>query len=743
MLIAPLSLFSWLRHRHIIYWFLHQVNTSLVSLPGRLPELTSSANKPDQISQVDRIIFSNSVLNSTVLDFHLEGSAAATGIRGRLVSGHYPYKVTVRPMSLCQQAQVQPVQGSPGSAATDSAGATPNSPRSPSTPTWVPQSFSLQHAVNKINPNPPLSTVVEGRCTGPRGQDSVGDQVSMSQQGPVSQHASRRSSRSPTGDEQISPSSVRYNLASSHEVRPNQADIPRTNGDHRVQQIPPRTLDVHNILNPSEAQLSGPGGSADFRPSPRSLELAATISTPGATPGPFSATRSFFAGQTTSMSLPGTPIGPATPLAGSASERNSPTTSFPFPAINPRMKISPGPPRASSLSHARSPHELENRPLPSLPSASPAKRPYEVEGEGDVHSQTQGRSSMLPGSQIAAAAPSRSSSQPVMHSPRHPHLIPPIGNTPMRLPPQQIPVQSTIPGGPPINPTFPGAGPPSEAGSSWSDMIRRHGMGGAMIAEGQQAFMTLPGSDAPIPVVVDYSQASKKADEKRQRNAVASTRHRKKKKIMQEENTKQLQDLRDDRRRMEIEIENLTRQRDFYKAERNRLREVVMQAPGLQRHAVGPPSPSSTGSPFAERSPLMSGPQAPSSAHGYASEPSSAERPAQRRRIDDHPEFSTPVYGAPGGGPPSIPSGPTSGHPSSTGLSPMQGHIYGVPPRPSSATSSGSVERLPPLRSMEGPPPGPSLGPGQGQEQDPRTGQWIPVQPRQQETGWATYPRRQ
>lgn len=55
-------------------------------------------------------------------------------------------------------------------------------------------------------------------------------------------------------------------------------------------------------------------------------------------------------------------------------------------------------------------------------------------------------------------------------------------------------------------------------------------------AEGQQAFMALPGCDTPIPVQVDYSQASKKADEKRQRDAKASTRHRRKKKTMQEEN---------------------------------------------------------------------------------------------------------------------------------------------------------------------------------------------------------------
>lgn len=665
--------------------------------------------------------------------------------RDRLVPGHYISKLAIQPMSLLVQAQTQPVQGSPSSAITDSAGATPNSPRSPTTPTWVPQNFSLQHSATKISHHLSSSRVVEGQCAGPRGQDSVGDQVSMSQQGTASQQASRRSSRSPAGDDQISPSSVRYSHHSSHEVRTSQADIPRTNGDHRAQQIPPRTLDVHNILNPPDSQLSGSRGMVDPRPSPRPLDLIATMSTPATTPVPFTATRPFFAGQPISMSLPGTPIGPTTPMGGPASERNSPTTSFPFPAINnPRRMASPGPPRASSLSHGRSPHELEARPLPSLPHVSPAKRPYESEGSEEAHFKPQGLPAMMPNPQIVAPVPTRSSSQPVMHSPMHSHvqMASNLGNPPMRLPTQQMPPTSSMPPGPPINRTFSAAGPPSDVSPSWSEMIRRHGMGGAMLPEGQQAFMTLPGSDTPIPVEVDFSQASKKADEKRQRNAVASTRHRKKKKVIQEENSKQLQDLRDDQRRMEIQIEELTRQRNFYKEERNRLRDIVMQTPGIQRHAAGPPSPTSTGSPFTERSPLMAGTQAATSTHGYTNEASSTERPAQRRRIDNHPEFPHHGYGTPGGGSSGVPSGPPSGHPSSAGLSPMQSHLYGVPPRPSSATSSGSVERLPPLRSMEAPLPGSSFGPGHGHEQDPRTGQWGPVQPRQQETGWATFPRR-
>ncbi|EXL65038.1 hypothetical protein FOPG_18718 [Fusarium oxysporum f. sp. conglutinans race 2 54008] len=238
--------------------------------------------------------------------------------------------------------------------------------------------------------------------------------------------------------------------------------------------------------------------------------------------------------------------------------------------------------------------------------------------------------------------------------------------------------------------------------------------------------MALPGSETPIPVHMDFSQGSKKADEKRQRNAKASTRHRRKKRIMQEENTKQLQELRNERRIMELRIEELTQQRDFYHEDRNRLRDIVAQTPSISGHAAGPPSPTiSTTNSYAETGPLASG---PSVSMGYCGDTISNERPVKRRRTDDHPEYSLPPYGSPASAHPSAsPSGP-----------PMPIPGYDAPSCPSSAASSASGERLPPLRAMEGrPPTGPPPGSG-AQEQDSRTGQWIPVRPRVTETGWAT-----
>jgi hypothetical protein len=77
-------------------------------------------------------------------------------------------------------------------------------------------------------------------------------------------------------------------------------------------------------------------------------------------------------------------------------------------------------------------------------------------------------------------------------------------------------------------------------------------------------------------------------------------------------------------------------------------------------------------------------------------------------------------------------------------LTPSHGQPYGIPPRPMSAGSSAGGDRLPPLRAMEGAPPPAAqhVGLGQAHEQDPRTGQWRLMPPRQVETGWATGARK-
>lgn len=567
----------------------------------------------------------------------------------------------------------------------------------------------------------------------------------MSQRGPGSHPASRRTSISPTGNETASPTTAQYAAQpSSSDGRHNSPNVSYSNGAYQSQQIPPRTLGVHNILNPSDQRhMASEGG----RPGSRPLSQAEAL-TPGASADTYGPPRPFYppqphSGQPVSRSHPGTPVGSALALGGPAAERPSPPPNYRLPALNnPRKILSPKLPRAASISHGP-PRDHDLRQSPSIPAASPAKRPFEPEGTGEPRPHPPGlrhHPDMPLSTTSPMATSSRSISQPAMlRQPGGPHGPPPSAqpSVPPPMPsrdlsgrPPAFHSQPQYQHGPPPPRSFSVSGTVGEASSAWPDTARRSGMG-AMAGEGQQAFMTLPGNDVPIPVEVDYSQASRKADEKRQRNAKASTRHRKKKKSMQEENTKQLQDLRDERQEMMLELDDLAQQRDFYRDERNRLRDIVARTPGISDHAAGPATPParSLGS-YAETSPMgrSMGVATPS---GYASETSSAERPAQRRRVDERPEFSIPVYGTPSGGsaPPTLP--------------PMHGQGYGVPSRPSSASSTASGDRLPPLRTMDGPPPpGHGPGPGQGRhEQDPMTGQWVPAQPRQYETGWATAPR--
>lgn len=475
---------------------------------------------------------------------------------------------------------------------------------------------------------------------------------------------------------------------------------------------------------------------------PREGEGAPTVSSSRSYGGP----RPFFPNQMGPVSHPGTPIGGMTSLGRPPSPgHNSPASAYQFPGMNdPSKAVSPRLPRSSSFSHGVPPREMDSRVQSRLPPSSPAKRPYEKEAPEELRAvfgmhHAQG---MPFTAHHSVGTPPRGVAQPASRPADAPYMPPSAAVTrdPHGRPQSLHALPSQFHHGAAVNRPMSAIGGSGDGPSSWSEVMRRSGMSGAMGgAEGQQAFMTLPGSDAPIPVQVDYSQASKKADEKRQRNAKASTRHRRKKKTLQEENLRQLQDLKDEREQLAHEVEDLKRQRDFYRDERNRLRDIIARTPGIHQHAAGPPTPLPRSPESHEEMSPGSHSHMPTPTPGYASDPSSVERPAQRRRTEDRPEYSTPLFGTPSGGPPPV-------------LAPGQGgQAYGVPTRPLSAASSTSGERLPPLRAIEGAPPVQSHGLGHphaqhahahAHERDPRTGQWRPAQPRHFETGWATAPRK-
>lgn len=543
----------------------------------------------------------------------------------------------------------------------------------------------------------------------------------MSHKGPA-RPASHPSVASPVKFEQVSPH--------TRPIQPSRQDVPHSQGGVAGNgQLPApnqqvKSLGMYSLLNPAGSpagtrEVEARGQHWNDSEHPARMHGSAR---PGGNAH----------GDVPSASLPGTPgAGGMTPSSRPAiSEKTSPVMAYPFPATGQKNPSNP-----NSI-HGNATREPDAR-TPRFHQVTGSKRPFSYSGDGPLELKHPPYSHHHPSNSLpntsTMVSPLKATAQPVRQIDTRHHITGPA-------PPEDYQRHSEVQhhprphshyhqghhGAP--HPTPQQTTATTEGGSAWPDMMRRSGMGGPNLnSDGQQAYMTLPGSEIPITVQVDYSQASKKADEKRQRNAKASTRHRRKKKNIQEENIRLLQDMKDDQEAMADQITNLQRQRDFYREERNRLREVVLHTPAISQHASGPPSPVSTRSvnSYADHSPLGGQSRVLHTPNqGYISETSSVERPAQRRRTDDRPEYST-NYSTQSGPPP-------------TTLPPMHSHGQSMPPRPMTAHPTTHQERLPPLRAIDGPPPHEMHAGHPTHERDPATGDWRVTQGRPYETGWAT-----
>ncbi|TVY52692.1 hypothetical protein LSUE1_G010298, partial [Lachnellula suecica] len=201
--------------------------------------------------------------------------------------------------------------------------------------------------------------------------------------------------------------------------------------------------------------------------------------------------------------------------------------------------------------------------------------------------------------------------------------------------------------------------------------------------------LTITTSSGQYQVPVDVHQASRLADEKRARNAGASARFRQRRKEKEKEASTNIEKLQQQSRDLERRVREVEQERDFYRGERDRLRDVVYRTPETRHFAMqSPPSPLSMrpGSSF----PGPSG--GPPSSSGYQPAPG-PERAPRRRRMDTQGEFTPLPY--------SLPSASTL--PPVPGPGPGQSFPPGPPQGP---------QGLPPMR-MEGPARSPTTGPNQ------------------------------
>jgi len=543
---------------------------------------------------------------------------------------------------------------------------------------------------------------------------------------------------------------------------------PSTDSEDRRPYSAQRTLGVRNILNPSESRSPGPGahrapvsaGSEGGGPLPN---MALGQDEGGGVGGPQRAPF-VFQGQPAPppQTRPGfppssQPLGPHPPERG-----GSPTSSHPHPALGgPRRMPTPrsqhqhqqqrgaGPGRSLSLAPfgthaARLSGRRDAPPMPPVPGPATTTHPTGAQHHGPPLT-----SGMSPATLSAGATPPpRSLSQPLYRPGSQPR--------PLQEPPAP---QGTAPREQPGRPPFYGSGttfgpglPPGASlaaggptgDGQWTTALMRGAQPGRprlLSGSDAQQFITItPTYGEEMHVPVDTHAASKQADYKRQRNAGASARFRQRKKEKDKVIEETVQRLEAQSRELQRRLHEAELEREFYRAERNRLRTAMYQAPtpGMREIAdSGPPSPMSTarsGGSFAtENSPMAASlqPQNPS-LPSYVTEPSTThERPARRRRTEPSPalEFSIPSYGSPMGA--TLPPIPSSG--------------FAVAPSPLSAGAAGGGQRLPPLRmhqpslspTSEHPPslpPAPTAPPGP-------PSQFPPSSRPPYETGWVTGPR--
>ncbi|POS76325.1 hypothetical protein DHEL01_v205276 [Diaporthe helianthi] len=561
----------------------------------------------------------------------------------------------------------------------------------------------------------------------------------MSQRGAASRPPSRRRSQSLSTGANASPSSLQRAHPYGNDGGVDPARDPSrvfVAPDDLPRQTTPRTLGVHNILNPSEPRetqirtspsLQRAGVGCDSSPSSSGTRQYGVSGSPYQ---PYGVAPAF-----------GAPPGPTAPLGSLASilprgQRESPSQARPFPpALGAARRIlTPRSPRSLSLGRVTTP-AASGDTQPPFDFSTPLVGRFGATQEMAPFPGPPGLTSGMPGQSPRAIPPTpvastatmdhRGFSQaPFANTPSHHfsqgHIQHGAAGGPQRMAPAYAHGQFESIQGSGRGYAHQGS-PPAEANLSSAIMsaLQLGGGGGTRGPDSQPHLTLQTNTGEHITVPLDVHQGSRQADEKRHRNAGASARFRARKKERDKDLRENMQRLENENREFTRQIHELHAERDFYRSERNRLRDVVLRTPSIREHAEqGPPSPqpsraaasggategSFTGSYAAGGS---SSTTSPSLAHQQRSPPyaeEQLERPSRRRRTDPTAaDFSPAPYAMrpaqpPGSLPPIVTqgyTGPISSAPPSARLPPLR---FDQPASsPTTAHQTGFESQTPPL----------------------------------------------
>ncbi|QSZ35452.1 hypothetical protein DSL72_008322 [Monilinia vaccinii-corymbosi] len=505
------------------------------------------------------------------------------------------------------------------------------------------------------------------QCPGPRDQEGLGDQDSMSQR----LSAPRPASRSPPESQKITLPPVQVRDDPRHGGR--QADRP-LEPDNRGLQKP-----HHTLPSPSSRTLQSVSSGEDWKSSGPSRDLGVHSILNPTEPESASSSGRRLSGGTTGSPL-STTAGPTSHFGASPSvatthpysNRPPVSTSPSLESFNPnfprgptRRMLTPRSPRPASISRAavhgtintpefpsRRPEPgqapaSENPPIPTPPGQAPAQHyGFPPTGTAPVDKRTDSSQMQAPGRVQHSASPSISASSqtPSQTSPASGYLYHQSGQNPQTS-------GSYFPGSSFGSSVQPGSGlqlqapPAASEGPYTASQIGSslHSNTSSIQASASEPYGVLTITTAhgvAYHVPVDTHQASRLADEKRARNAGASARFRQRRKEKEKEASSNIEKLQSQTRELERRLRDAEGERDFYRGERDRFRDMLLRNPGTRDMALhGPPSPRSM-------RPVSSypGPPPPSSGPPMSFQGPEDERAARRRRTDAQGDFVNVPY---------------------------------------------------------------------------------------------------